>query len=332
MKNISFSLKLITLCVTAALLLGFSCGSAKKGPVKADKKAPLPTIESILSEKKYNEAFPTRDTFYSYSAFTKAARELANIKIKITKRAYQALQMVHIDKATGKQSVIREDEGFNEEWAKSKPDSVYYIDFGKFCTEKDVATNKKELAAFFAQIAHETRLGQNGMFNDGLMLRREKTEEAYIYPNDEYPAVAGKKYFGRGPMQLSYNGNYGYASHCIFANKDVLLNNPELIEQDAVVAFKTAIYFWMTPQSSKPSAHDAITGDWQPSADDRVKGRLPGFGSTINIINGALECGKGDDNPNMRDRIGFYKHFLTLLGAKDDNCECSCGKMVAYKY
>ncbi|RYY36334.1 MAG: hypothetical protein EOP46_06915, partial [Sphingobacteriaceae bacterium] len=266
MKNISLSIKFLAMSFTSALLLGFSCGSAKKSSVQIDKKPAATNIESILTEKKYNEAFPTRDTFYSYKAFTKAARELAGIKIKITKRAYEALQMVRIDKNTGKETIIRQDEGFNEDWAKSKPDSVYYIDFGNFCTEKDALTNKKELAAFFAQIAHETRLGQNGQFNDGLMLRREKTEEAYIYPNDEYPAVKGKKYFGRGPMQLSYNGNYGYASHCIFGNKDILLNNPELIEQNAVVAFKTAIYFWMTPQSSKPSAHDAITGDWKPTA------------------------------------------------------------------
>ncbi|RVT98038.1 hypothetical protein EOD41_18295 [Mucilaginibacter limnophilus] len=332
MKPAMLSIKLTITALTAVMLAALSCGNTQKANNNVSGKPAFAALKSILSEAKYNELFPQRDTFYSYSAFIQAAQELGSIKIKITKRAYQALQMVRIDKTTGKQTVIRQDEGFNEDWARSKPDSIYHIDFGKFCTEKDIQTNKKELAAFFAQVAHETRLGQNGKYNDGLMLRREKTEEAYVYPNEEYPAVAGKKYYGRGPLQLSWNGNYGYASHCIFGNKDVLLNKPELIEQNAVIAFKTAIYFWMTPQSPKPSAHDAITGDWQPTADDKAKGRVPGFGNTINIINGALECGKGDDNPNMLDRIGFYRHFLAMLGAKDDNCACSCGKMVAYAY
>jgi predicted chitinase len=328
MKPVLQTCKVFVSLLTIFMLMGFKCGN--KNLVKVVVR---PSLTNILSEKQFNTLFPQRDKFYSYAAFIQAAKQLGGIKIKITKRAYDALQMVRIDKATGKSTVVRQDKGFNEDWAKSKPDSVYYIDFGNFCTEKDAQTNKKELAAFFAHIAHETRLGQNGTYTDGLMLKHEgNTSNAYIAENEEYPAFAGKKYYGRGPMQLSWNGNYGYASHCIFGDKDKLLNNPELIETDAVVAFKTAIYFWMTPQAPKPSAHDAITGDWQPGAADKAKGRVPGFASTINIINGALECGKGDDLFNMQDRIAFYRHFLTQLGVNDDGCVCSCGKMVAYTY
>ena len=131
-------------------------------------------------------------------------------------------------------------------------------------------------------------------------------------------------------MQISYNGNYGYASDCIFGDKKVLLNNPELVEKDPVVAFKTAIYFWMTPQPPKPSAHDVMTGKWQPSTADKAKGRTPGFGMTINIINGQIECNKGDNMSSMNDRIGFYQHFLKKLGVSDPNCACSCGNMKPY--
>lgn len=312
------------------ITLSFNCGngSAKQGD--AERK-PVPA--ATISEQQFNTLFPNRDKLYTYKAFVQAVNDMAAIKIKITKRAYQALQMVRTDKRTGKSSVVRQDEGFNEDWAKSKPDSVYIIDYGLFCNERDATLNKRELAAFFAHIAHETRHGINGEYNDGLMLKTEAdTGNAYVVPNDEYPPVKGKKYYGRGPLQLSYNGNYGYASHCIFGNKETLLNNPELIEQDAVVAFKTAIYFWMTPQSPKPSAHDAITGKWKPTAAEKAAGRVPGFGSTINIINGAVECGKGDASENMQDRIGFYRHFLPLLGAADENCACSCGSMKAYTY
>ena len=59
--------------------------------------------------------------------------------------------------------------------------------------------NKKELAAFFAHIAHETRHGENSKYNDGLMLIHElNTNLPYIADNDEYPPVPGKKYYGRG--------------------------------------------------------------------------------------------------------------------------------------
>ena len=131
-------------------------------------------------------------------------------------------------------------------------------------------------------------------------------------------------------MQLSYNGNYGYASDCIFGNAKILLNNPDLLQKEPVAAFKPAIYFWMTPQNYTPSAHDVMIGKWQPSAADKAKGRIPGFGMTINIINGAVECNQGDNMGNMTDRIGYYKYFLGKLGISDPNCVCSCGKMVAY--
>ncbi len=307
---------------------GFTCHTQKATTAEVEQVQ----LQKILSEKDFNTLFPHRDTFYTYQAFIKAAKELAGIKVKIVKRAYNALQITRIDKVTGKATVVREDEGFDEDWARSKPDSIYYIDYGLFCNGKDVAINKRELAAFFAHVAHETRHGQNGKYDDGLMLRHEATDLPYVIANEEYPAVPGVKYYGRGPLQLSYNGNYGYASHCIFGTRDSLLRHPELLETDAVTSFKSAIYFWMTPQSPKPSAHDAMTGNWKPSAADQVKGRIPGFGSTVNIINGALECGKGDAMENMQDRINFYKHFLAQLHVNDPNCACSCGSMVAYAY
>ncbi len=38
-----------------------------------------------------------------------------------------------------------------------------------------------------------------------------------------------------------------------------LLNDPDLVHQDASVAFMTALWFWMTPQDPKPSCHAVMT-------------------------------------------------------------------------
>jgi len=310
------------------LLFCFECGSANNTHPAA---ANIP-VSTFLSEKQFNDLFPMRDKFYTYSAFIKAINQLGHIRVKVTKRAVSVYQIVRTDKRTGKSAVVRQDEDWNEDWAKKKPDSSYVVDYGNFCSEKDLQTDKKELAAFFANIAHETRHGQNGKYDDGLMyIHESNTSLPYIADNDNYPPVAGKKYYGRGPLQLSYNGNYGYASDCIFGDKRILLNNPDLLETDPVAAFEAAIYFWMTPQTYKPSAHDVMIGKWQPKADDIAKNRKPGFGMIINIINGAVECNQGDSMFNMNDRIGFYQYFLKQLGASDPNCVCSCGSMAAYK-
>jgi hypothetical protein len=338
MKSIlSFAKTLPALLLTAVLLLSTKCAapssSAAAGTdstATATTTATAANLSSILTEQQFNTLFPTRDKFYTYAAFIKAAKALGLIKVQVNRRATSVYQLIRTDKTTGKSTIVRQDEDWNEDWAKNAKDSTYTIDYGLFCSEKDAQTNKKELAAFFANIAHETRHGQDGQYTDGLMyLHENDTSLAYISDNDSYPPVAGKKYYGRGPIQLSYNGNYGYASDCIFGDKRVLLNNPALVETDAVVAFKTAIYFWMTPQTQKPSAHDVMVGKWQPSIADKAAGRVPVFGMTINIVNGSVECGKGENVFSMNDRIGFYKFFLKQLGATDPN-PCSCGAMKPY--
>jgi hypothetical protein len=334
MKLIISSARAALVCLFTVTLLSFSCGNGNaKKTAAAPAAKPRADFSAFLTEQQFNALFPERDKFYTYQAFIKAVNELAQIKVQVTRRAVSVYQFVRTDKSTGKAATVRQDGDWNEAWAKMKPDSTYTVDYGNFCTEKDAAGNKRELAAFFAQIAHETRHGRNESYTDGLMLIHEdNTNNVYVSDSDEYPPVKGQKYYGRGPMQISYNGNYGYASDCIFGDKHVLLNNPALVETDPVVAFKTAIYFWMTPETHKPSAHDVMIGKWQPKDTDKANGRTPGFGMTILIVNGDLECNKGEDNYSMKDRIGFYQFFLAKLGVSDPNCACSCGKMAPYKY
>lgn len=78
----------------------------------------------------------------------------------------------------------------------------------------------------------------------------------------------------------------------------------------------------MTAQGNKPSCHDVITGQWTPSAADASANRQPGYGVITNIINGGIECGKGQ-NPQVEDRIGFYRRYCTILNvAPGDNLDC----------
>jgi predicted chitinase len=328
MKIIKSGYQTAMLFFIALILLSFKCGTAATTPPKTKSAQ---GVSTFFTEQQFNDFFPLRDKFYTYQAFMQAVKEIGYIKLKVEKREVSIYKVTRTDKKTGKSAVVRLDEDWNEPWAQKRPYSFVVIDYGNFCSEKDIATNKKELAAFFANVAHETRHGQDGKYNDGLMYTHElNTSLQYLSDNDAYPPVKGKYYYGRGPLQISYNGNYGYASDCIFGDKTVLLNNPDLVSTNAVVAFKAAIFFWMTPVTYKPSAHDVMTGNWQPKADDTAKGRAPGFGMTINIINGAVECNQGDAFPGMTDRMGYYQYFLKKLGITDANCACSCGKMQPY--
>merc|ERR1719210_439162 len=130
------------------------------------------------------------------------------------------------------------------------------------------------------------------------------------WENEMYPPQEGQKYFGRGAKQLSWNYNYGPFSLLMTGNKMTFLENPDLILQPEYV-LSAAMWFYMTPQSPKPSMHDVVTGCWTPNANDLAEGRSASteaekFALTTHIINGAQECPQGGNTPNARWRFEYY--------------------------
>jgi hypothetical protein len=287
-----------------------------------------PSAVDQLSAQEFASLFPRKNSFYSYSSFVDAVHQMSKIKIEVERRGDWIYKITRTT-TDGKDQVVRKDKDWDEPWAKKMPYSDKVIDYSTFCSESN--TGKKELAAFFAHIAHETRNGVNGAYNDGLMLTHElDTNSVYVVPNKIYTEVPGKKYYGRGPLQLSYNGNYGAASEVIYGAKNILLEKPEILEKDPIISFESAIYFWMTPQAKKPSAHEVLAKDWSPNDLEQKAGYKAGFGMTINIINGAVECNQGDNQSGMKDRIGFYQYFLKRFKAVDKDCVCACSHMAPY--
>jgi predicted chitinase len=171
--------------------------------------------------------------------------------------------------------------------------------FPRFCDEGSLQQNRREAAAFLANISHET----------GALVFAEEQNAPSIYcdaSSTSHPCARGKTYHGRGPLQLSWNYNYGACGSAI--GKD-LLNHPELVSTDSTITFMTALWFWMTTQPPKPSCHDAI--------------RSSGFGMTINVINGGIECGKGAPTPQAQHRIQLYRTYCGMLGVDPGgNLEC----------
>ncbi|VAI81687.1 unnamed protein product [Triticum turgidum subsp. durum] len=198
--------------------------------------------------------------------------------------------------------------------------------FRGFGTTGSTDTRKREVAAFLAQTSHETTGGwataPDGAFAWGYCFKQERGATSnYCTPSAQWPCAPGKSYYGRGPIQLSHNYNYGPAGRAIGVD---LLRNPDLVATDPTVSFKTAMWFWMTAQAPKPSSHAVITGQWSPSGTTTLLPRAwkPGFGVITNIVNGGKECGHGYDK-RVADRIGFYKRYCHILGVTHgDNLDC----------
>ncbi|WP_329060541.1 glycoside hydrolase family 19 protein [Streptomyces sp. NBC_01429] len=194
----------------------------------------------VVSEGQFNQMFPGRNSFYSYSGLTAALS------------AYP---------------------GF----ANTGSDTV----------------KRQEAAAFLANVSHET----GGLVH--IVEQNTANYPHYCDTGQPYGCPAGQAaYYGRGPIQLSWNFNYKAAGDALGID---LLNNPNLVQNDAAVAWKTALWYWNTqtgPGTMTP--HNAM-----------VNGR--GFGETIRSINGSIECNGG--NPGqVQSRINLYQNFVSILG------------------
>ncbi|MBL1287946.1 chitinase [Streptomyces sp. NPDC057067] len=205
--------------------------------------------EFVLSETQFDEMFPNRNSFYTYSGLTDALSA--------------------------------------------------YPDFTNAGSD---TVKKQEAAAFLANVSHET---------GGLVYVVEQNTANYPHYCDAtqpYGCPAGNdKYYGRGPIQLSWNFNYKSAGDALDID---LLNNPDLVQNDASVAWKTGLWYWNTqsgPGTMTP--HDAMVNS-------------AGFGETIRAINGSLECNGG--NPQqVQSRIDIYERFTQVLGVEPgDGLSC----------
>nr|WP_308315301.1 glycoside hydrolase family 19 protein [Streptomyces sp. ISL-100] len=194
----------------------------------------------VVSESQFNQMFPNRNSFYSYSGLTAALS------------AYP---------------------GF----ANTGSDTV----------------KKQEAAAFLANVSHET---------GGLVHIVEQNQANYPHYCDwsrPYGCPAGQAaYYGRGPIQLSWNFNYKAAGDALGID---LLNNPWRVQNEAAVAWKTGLWYWNTQSGpGTMTGHNAMVNQ-------------AGFGHTIRSINGSLEC-DGKNPAQVQSRVSKYQQFTQILG------------------
>ncbi|MFD3307118.1 glycoside hydrolase family 19 protein [Streptomyces sp. NPDC058694] len=199
----------------------------------------------VVSETQFNQMFPSRNSFYTYSG------------LKAAMSAYPA-------------------------FANTGSDTV----------------KKQEAAAFLANVSHET---------GGLVHIVEQNTANYPHYCDwgqPYGCPAGQAaYYGRGPIQLSWNFNYKAAGDALGID---LLNNPWLVQNDAAVAWKTGLWYWNTQNGpGTMTGHNAM-----------VNGA--GFGQTIRSINGSLEC-DGKNPAQVQSRVNNYTRFTQILGTTTGN-------------
>ena len=164
------------------------------------------------------------------------------------------------------------------------------------------AQQREELAAVFAHWSQEVanlQYVEEICGTQGTCLNSYNSD----WSGGAYPPQPGKSYHGRGAKQLSWPGNYGQFSQYYYGDKMVLLQNPERVMTDGVLAFASSFWFWAVRTESGGPCSNAF---WST-----------GFGATTNIVNGSLECG-GNYGQGAQNREAYYGQWLSRLGASDN--------------
>ncbi|WP_435955145.1 glycoside hydrolase family 19 protein [Dryocola sp. BD626] len=254
-------------------------------PGRAANPANVKRVESIISAQDWDYLFPLRAPEYTYTNFLKAVGKFPAICGSYTDgrdsdaicRKSLATMFAHFAQETGG----------HENWR----------DIGEW----------RQALVYLREVGWTE--GQKGGYNGEC---NPSTWQGQTWPCGKDKDGDFLSYFGRGAKQLSYNYNYGPFSEAMFGDVRTLLDKPELVG-DTWLNLASALFFYVYPQPPKPSMLHVIDGTWQPNDRDRANGLVPGFGVTIQIINGGVECGGSQEKDQSLNRITYYKEFANYL-------------------
>lgn len=176
-----------------------------------------------------------------------------------------------------------------------KPSQAQYNGYMRALDYADIY-NKREAAMFLAQLIHES---------GGLQFKEELAyKDACSDPYSTSPDRPGKRYYGRGYIQLTGAENYGIASRAIYGDER-LLDNPDMVASDENIAFKTAGWYWKTRVGNNTGV------------------QLGRFGDSTRAINGKLEC-NGQNVDKSKQRFKYYCVVFDEFDVPGSPNECGC--------
>lgn len=163
--------------------------------------------------------------------------------------------------------------------------------------------SEQEFAAFLGQIAHETWFLSIEEENCAARARGcDYYNSCNWWGNGTQvlgQASKNKRYYGRGPLQISYPCNYKLFDQKHNTN---IYENPELVATDLEIAWKTAIWVW-----TKKTKHSPFP--WNKSCAEYMK--TGEYGNCTRRINGFEECGKAmaksDPANPLKGRVDHYQ-------------------------
>ena len=308
----------------------------------------IEAVKALLSEEDFEASFPYRlgsaewfnvakgkeyykadqTDYFSYDNLIQAVAEVSNLKIKIRTRqgAPSAQEIYRLDKdARVETLVVRSADFHSAEYITQAIDTVI-IDGGTFLREGFKKDRKRELAAFLANLSHETGgagpplpavrfagdcsgtktspAGQGSTWMPSLIRQAQR-----CIPDRRTSAIMGgvrscsagtSTTDSSAPLSTGIKRAAGPSRDRCRRRQDRLHDRHPLLDDAA---------------APKPSAHDVMVGRWKPSPLEKFRGLgSPGFGTTVMVLNG-LEANLGEtEGSPVQRRAGHYRDITGRMG------------------
>ncbi|HSC80605.1 MAG TPA: glycoside hydrolase family 19 protein [Chitinolyticbacter sp.] len=281
-------------------------------PGRAANPANVKRVEAVMNEARFDSLFPVRNVAYTYTNFLRGVAKFPAYCTTYSDgrnsdaicRKLLATSFAHFVQETGANWPALTPATARTYPAQNNPVLA--------TMDQNAAIPAYKQGLWYLRESGMTEGSASGAYQD-CFRGAGSSIFSIFYPCAQNASGQFIDYFGRGSKQLSWNYNYGQFSKSLYGDANVLLDNPGRVA-DTWLNFASAIWFAVYPQSPKPPMTWVVDGTWVPNAVDQANNMSPGFGATVHIINGGIECGGGTEKQQVLNRIAAYKEFAREMG------------------
>jgi len=107
---------------------------------------------------------------------------------------------------------------------------------------------------------------------------------------------------------------YYWFSQIVYGTSDYYVH-PEKVSDEADAFWMSGMLRWMIPLDGKPSPHNIILGQWEPTEAEAEQGIVDGFGA-VSALLFHEQCGM-KSHPIANLRTSIYEGIIELLSGTD---------------
>lgn len=119
---------------------------------------------------------------------------------------------------------------------------------------------------------------------------------------------ADNKYVPRGAGYMYGVDEYYWFSQVVYGD-NTIIDDLDLVSTDPVNWWLSGLMKWMIPMNGKPSPHNIIMGQWEPTDAELELGITDGFGAISSLFYGGEQCGMSG-HPRANARTEIYENLM----------------------